>query len=268
MRLKRLKRKSKVKIFIKNITLATSLTSFTILMSTQFVDGTEALFVSTAKVTGETTSAFVFPNTTSEIIERIKKQIEGVQDILNDEYVVKELSDKQVFINQINETESIVIAIEKDFRLLESYYIEVKEKYGQDSTYQFVVDDYLEAEEVLKQIANIDEQKSLLMNSIDTQVNVLQANQQEEEQVPKDNQQESQPQVEEPQESISQESPKEEIPVEEVQEETVVEEPIEEEPVEEVIIQEPETIEEPTVEVDSEEIVEEEPPQLIEEGNE
>lgn len=262
MRLKRLKRKSKVKIFIKNITLATSLTSFTILMSTQFVDGTEALFVSTVKVTGETTSAFVFPNTTSEILERIKNQVEVIQDMLNKEYVVKELTDKQVFINQINETDSIVIAIEKDFKVLEGYYTEVREKYGQDSTYQFVVNDYLEAEEVLTQINNLNEQKSLLMNAIDTQVKALQANQQ---QAPKDNQQEYQ--VEEPQESIPQESPKEEIPVEEVQEEPVVEEPIEE-PAEEVTIQEPEIIEEPTPIIDSEEIIVEEPPQLIEEGNE
>lgn len=152
------------------MTIVTTLSSFIILISTQFIDSTEALFITEIAVTGESTSAFVFPATLEEILNRMNTNENELIQILDSGYSLQNIEQGSLILEQINATENIFALIQSDYQLLEIYYTEVMNKFPEDKAYQFVIEDYEEGSNILHKSNQLMLRKTTLIDAIQSQI--------------------------------------------------------------------------------------------------
>lgn len=239
MRLKRLKRKSKLKIWTRKIMISSTLFSTPILLTAHVVGGTEAMFVSEAGVTGEINSAFVFPATIEEIVNRMNEDKELIQSVLSDTDI-SNAEEGQILIEQINSLESIRESIRQDYQLIDKYNTEVIGKYSDEKVYHFVIEGYEKASAILDETERLYASKDLVIESIYLAIQELQ------------------------------QPPEEILTIEEPIPEEVIEEPIEvieevsavDQPIEESVAEEEGMIEEQPI-TDVSIVVEEEPVEAV-----
>lgn len=237
MRLKRLKRKSKFKIWTKKIMISTTLFSTTVLLSAHMVGGTEAIFVSEVEGIGELNSAFVFPATIEEIVNRMNENNKLIHSVLNISDI-SSVEEGQLLIEQINDLNTIYDSIQSDFQLIEDYYSEVNEKYSGEEVYSFVIEGYEEASLTLDNTEQLFEMKDQIIESILFAIQELQQPEITEETLP----------TEEPIEQIPEEVIEE--PIEVTEEISTEEQPEEVAEVPDLVLGEQPTMEEQTEELD------------------